>query len=287
MNDLLERARSVRERAHAPYSNFRVGCAIRTASGAIHVGANVENAAYPLGHCAERSAVSAMIAAGERGIVEVAVAGSGEGACAPCGGCRQLLNEHADAAVPVHMCGTGEKRTTMTLGELLPASFGPADLGAGSTDGRSDVDSPASDALAEARDFRPRLGLVLGSGLAPVMERLNVEKTFDLARLLPLPGAAVEGHKRALHLGRMGDLPVACVEGRSHLYEGDPMAPVRLVRLFADIGVAALLLTSAVGGIREGSMPGGSSASTIISISPASIPSSGPMTIGTVPAFPT
>ncbi|MEZ5845622.1 MAG: purine-nucleoside phosphorylase [Geminicoccaceae bacterium] len=257
MRNLIDAARSVRARAYAPYSNFRVGCALRTASGAVFVGANVENAAYPQGHCAERSAVSAMIAAGEEGIAEVAVAGSGDGPCAPCGGCRQLLFEHAGPGVPVYMTGDTAEVATMTLGELLPAAFGPEALdvaGAGERGAATVAGATAArdEALAEARAFGPRLGLVLGSGLAPVLDLVTIEKTYDLEALLPFAGAPVEGHVRSLHLGRIGDLRVACVEGRAHLYEGDIMAPVRLVRLIADLGVGALLLTSAVGGIRDG-----------------------------------
>ncbi|MCB1969029.1 MAG: purine-nucleoside phosphorylase [Geminicoccaceae bacterium] len=254
MSDLLEAARGVRARAYAAYSKFSVGCAIRTVSGTVFTGANVENAAYPLGHCAERSAVSAMIAAGENRIAEVAVAGSGERPCAPCGGCRQLLYEHATVIVPVHMVGTSGECLTMSIGDLLPAAFGPADLGksGGGGEGQSSTPGAMDDVLEAAHALRPRLGLVLGSGLAPVMDRIHVAHSFDLTRLLPGPDRPVEGHGRRLVLGHAGNLPVVCIEGRSHLYEGDIKAPVRLVRLVRDLGVDALLLTSAVGGIRDG-----------------------------------
>lgn len=123
--DLLAAARAVREQAYAPYSEFAVGAAV-LANGTIFTGVNVENASYPLSVCAERSAVSAMIAAGERRIEAVAVvAGGPQGPTSPCGGCRQVLWEFADAAVPVvseHASDGGRAR--WTVGELLPAAFG-------------------------------------------------------------------------------------------------------------------------------------------------------------------
>ena len=132
--DLFEKARAVRERAHAPYSKFHVGAAILSEAGAVHVGANVENASYPEGCCAETSAISAMVAASKLGpgrrIAEITVVADRiEGRLTtPCGGCRQRLREFADDAAPVHLCGEGEART-LTLGELLPLSFGPRHLG--------------------------------------------------------------------------------------------------------------------------------------------------------------
>ena len=84
-------ARAVMARAHAPYSRYRVGAALRAADGSVHVGANVENAAYPQGQCAETSAIGALVAAGHREIVEAAVIADGEQPCVPCGGCRQRL----------------------------------------------------------------------------------------------------------------------------------------------------------------------------------------------------
>ena len=116
------------ERAYAPYSGFSVGAAVRGESGAIHAGCNVENASYPQGWCAEASAISAMIAAGERRIVEVAVMGPGEALVTPCGGCRQKLREFAGDTTPIHVCGPDGLRRTVTLGELLPLAFGPESL---------------------------------------------------------------------------------------------------------------------------------------------------------------
>jgi len=126
--ELVNAALAAMERAYAPYSKFRVGAAIRTGSGAIHTGCNVENAAYPLGSCAEASAISAMINAGETRIVEIAVAGGGPELCTPCGGCRQRLREFAAPDLPIHVCGREGIRQTFTLDELLPQAFGPDNL---------------------------------------------------------------------------------------------------------------------------------------------------------------
>lgn len=128
LDDMIDQARAVRDRAYAPYSNFLVGACLRTKSGKLYAGANVENAAYPQGQCAEASAIGAMVAGGDTEIVEVVVIGGGDGLCTPCGGCRQRLNEFADADTPVHVCGPEGLRKTFTLGELLPGAFGPRNL---------------------------------------------------------------------------------------------------------------------------------------------------------------
>ncbi|MGH6903287.1 MAG: cytidine deaminase, partial [Geminicoccaceae bacterium] len=124
MQDLFEAARAAFENAHAPYSAFRVGAAVRTASGRVFAGANVENASYPEGNCAEASALAAMVVAGERTIAEALVLAAGERLCTPCGGCRQRLAEFAGPDVPIHLCGPDGLRRTVVLGELLPLSFG-------------------------------------------------------------------------------------------------------------------------------------------------------------------
>ena len=115
-------------RAYAPYSRFAVGAVVRGESGALYAGCNVENAAFPQGSCAEASAISALIMAGERRISEVLVFGKGPALVSPCGGCRQRLHEFADDPTPVHICDSGGLRRTVTLGELLPLSFGPWNL---------------------------------------------------------------------------------------------------------------------------------------------------------------
>lgn len=128
LDEMIKLARAAQTKAYAPYSRFQVGACLRTEAGSLHAGANVENAAYPQGQCAEASAIGSMIAAGARKIVEVVVIGDGDGLCTPCGGCRQRLNEFSTPDTPVHICGREGLRRTFTLGELLPGAFGPNNL---------------------------------------------------------------------------------------------------------------------------------------------------------------
>ena len=121
---LLEAAAQVRENAHAPYSGFKVGAAIRTADGAIYLGCNVENAAYPEGTCAEAGAIAAMCAAGAREIAEVAVIADSPVPITPCGGCRQKLAEFAGPDTPVIMGTIDGAEIRSSVGELLPGAFG-------------------------------------------------------------------------------------------------------------------------------------------------------------------
>jgi cytidine deaminase len=121
--ELLAAADAVMRRAHAPYSDFRVGAALRGAGGAIHVGANVENASYSQTQCAEASAIGAMIAAGETRIAAVAIVAERVELCPPCGGCRQRLSEFADAQTPVFLGRPGSEPRITTMGELLPLAF--------------------------------------------------------------------------------------------------------------------------------------------------------------------
>ena len=97
-SDLLEAAKTAHQNAYAPYSGFHVGAALRSSSGHIHAGANVENASYGLGRCAEQSAVQALATAGERTFNEVVVYTTAEEPASPCGACRQVLFEFAAAA---------------------------------------------------------------------------------------------------------------------------------------------------------------------------------------------
>jgi homotetrameric cytidine deaminase len=126
---LLAAADAVMRTAHAPYSQFKVGAALRTPSGAVHVGANVENVAYPQGQCAEASAIGVLIAAGEREISAVAVVAEKLDVCPPCGGCRQRLSEFASAETPVYLGRPGGPVHATTLGELLPLAFEESALG--------------------------------------------------------------------------------------------------------------------------------------------------------------
>ena len=115
--------------AYAPYSQFQVGAAIEDENGHIHTGVNVENAAYPVGSCAEAAAIAAMIGAGGRKITRIAVAGRGDLLCTPCGGCRQRIREFAAADMDIFICDEQGLRQRFTLAELLPHSFGPDNLG--------------------------------------------------------------------------------------------------------------------------------------------------------------
>ncbi len=126
--ELFAAAKAAQMKAHAPYSRFRVGAALRTPDGAVYSGGNVENASYPEGWCAETSAIAAMAAAGERRIADICVVGDGEALCPPCGGCRQRIREFADDATLVHVAGPEGVRATFRLAALLPESFGPGHL---------------------------------------------------------------------------------------------------------------------------------------------------------------
>jgi cytidine deaminase len=125
---MLAAANAARANAHVPYSNFAVGACLRGKSGRLYAGCNVENAAYPQGQCAEATAIGVMVAAGEKSISEILVVADGPGLISPCGGCRQRLCEFAGTDTPVYLCGPDGLRRTLTLGELLPLSFGPEHL---------------------------------------------------------------------------------------------------------------------------------------------------------------
>lgn len=120
---LLDAATAVRENAYVPYSNFKVGAAIRAASGKIYAGCNVENVAYPQGTCAEAGAIAAMVAGGETEIAEVLVIADSSLPVTPCGGCRQKLKEFSGAEVKVTMTNLEGNAMVMTMGELLPGAF--------------------------------------------------------------------------------------------------------------------------------------------------------------------
>ena len=126
--ELLAAARAIQLQAYCPYSHYRVGAAIRTASGLIASGCNVENAAYPLGSCAEAGAIAAMVALGERAISEIVVVTDGDSPGTPCGGCRQRIREFAGPEVAVHSLADDGATWSTTVGEQLPHSFGPESL---------------------------------------------------------------------------------------------------------------------------------------------------------------
>jgi cytidine deaminase len=126
--EMIALAQQAMTRSYVPYSHFPVGAVLRGANGKLYVGCNVENAAYPQSQCAEASAVGTMVMDGERRIVEVLVMGQGNDLISPCGGCRQRLREFADDTTPVHLCDGSGVKQTVTLGTLLPYSFGPDHL---------------------------------------------------------------------------------------------------------------------------------------------------------------
>lgn len=129
-DQLFAAAAAVRERSHSPYSNYPVGAAIKTDGGETFVGCNVENASYPEGTCAETGAIAAMVAASNTGvqIAEIVTMTHGDTPGTPCGGCRQRIREFASANTVIHACTVDGAVLTMTLDELLPASFGPESL---------------------------------------------------------------------------------------------------------------------------------------------------------------
>ena len=126
--ELYAAAWAARAHAHAPYSRFPVGAAVRGGSGRVYAGCNVENAAYPEGICAEAAAIAACVAAGETRIAEALVAADSNEPVTPCGACRQRLREFAGDDTAIHAANSSGIVATFTLGALLPHSFGPRHL---------------------------------------------------------------------------------------------------------------------------------------------------------------
>ena len=125
-DELLDAARATREMAYCPYSNFRVGAALIDENGSVHVGCNVENAAYPQGSCAETGAIAAMVASGAQRIVTIAVSAAtsdGGRPCTPCGGCRQRIAEFADEDTRIIVRDDDGEWHIYTIADLLPSSF--------------------------------------------------------------------------------------------------------------------------------------------------------------------
>ena len=121
--DLIDAAAKVRLNAYVPYSGFKVGAALRTPSGHVHAGCNVENVAYPEGTCAEAGAIAAMVAAGETQFTEVAVIADSPVPVTPCGGCRQKLFEFAAPEATITMATTSGEVAVMSVSDLLPGAF--------------------------------------------------------------------------------------------------------------------------------------------------------------------
>jgi cytidine deaminase len=125
-DSLVEAARAVQLRAYAPYSHFRVGCALEAEDGRVFVGCNVENASYGLTICAERAAVCAAVAGGAQRFRRAVVVSEADPPAAPCGACRQVLSEFG-RDFPVEGVGTAGA-VSWTVAELLPAAFGKEQL---------------------------------------------------------------------------------------------------------------------------------------------------------------
>lgn len=136
--ELANIAIEMRKKSYAPYSHFTVGAALVATDGTVFTGCNIENAAYPVGICAERTAISKAVSEGYKNFSALAIAGApeskeGSDLCPPCGMCRQAIREFCDGDFPIILVNTGEKETEtqikiMTLSELLPESFGPDNL---------------------------------------------------------------------------------------------------------------------------------------------------------------
>ena len=124
---LISAARQARENAHAPYSNFRVGAALRSTSGRIFAGCNVENATYGLTMCAERVAIFKAVSEGERGFSAIAVVTDTEVLTPPCGACRQLIWEFC-GDIPVSMTNLNGKMEVIQMRDLFPRPFDDSNL---------------------------------------------------------------------------------------------------------------------------------------------------------------
>ena len=123
ISELIEKALEAREKAYAPYSKFKVGAAVLTAGGKIYTGCNVENASYPVGICAERVAMSKAVADGETEFTVIAIVGSGENYCMPCGMCRQFMAEFCKEDFEIIVAKGIDDYKIMKIGELLPYTF--------------------------------------------------------------------------------------------------------------------------------------------------------------------
>ena len=122
-HSLFEAAKKAQSNSYSPYSNFKVGAAVLAEDESTYVGCNVENASYPLGQCAEASAISSMICSGSKSIKEVMIVSPNEDFCPPCGGCRQKIREFAGADTVVHMATSSGKIKSVPLTDLLPLAF--------------------------------------------------------------------------------------------------------------------------------------------------------------------
>ncbi|MER0238706.1 cytidine deaminase [Fulvimarina sp. MAC8] len=131
-DDLFAKAKSAMRKAHAPYSKFPVGAALRTSDGRIYAGCNVESVSFPEGWCAETTAIGHLVMDGGGRIAELAVVAAKLPSCSPCGGCRQRIAEFANAETRIHLCDVdGGVVKSVTMGDLLPLAFEADELAAG------------------------------------------------------------------------------------------------------------------------------------------------------------
>lgn len=125
---LIQEAMEARKKAYVPYSAFKVGAALLTKDGKVYHGCNVENAAYSLCNCAERTALFAAYAMGDHEYVRLAVVADTPGPCSPCGACRQVISELCPPQMEVVMSNLKGNTKIMTVAELLPGAFNQEDL---------------------------------------------------------------------------------------------------------------------------------------------------------------
>ena len=128
VKNMLRMANEARDRAYAPYSNFRVGACLKGATGAYYLGCNIENAAYSPTNCAERTAMFKAVYEGERQFDALAIVWDGENPAVPCGVCRQVLAEFCDPEMPVIGAHRKGEYKIFAMGDLLPDAFLPEDL---------------------------------------------------------------------------------------------------------------------------------------------------------------
>jgi len=124
----ISEAKEAMSKAYVPYSNYPVGVLIVTDKGNTYSGCNVENASYPLGNCAEASAIASMVMGGEKKIKNIYVMTKNDEGGIPCGGCRQRIREFSDPDTQIFMCSKDGIQSKINLSDLLPHSFGPEHL---------------------------------------------------------------------------------------------------------------------------------------------------------------